>query len=150
MTSRGGLNQSLKLCTEFQALVRIWTFVAKPVRILSRSPDFFSTKEFPDLVRYFRGIGPDLVWILCRSLESFLKIPPNIYHNPNGKSPIFLPWEAHLSMNSDFQTVPHTHKQLPNNIGGSSVTDIHPWYMGMIDFISILNLCIGPVTVLVL
>ena len=63
MTSRGGLNQSLKLCTEFQALVRIWTFVAKPVRILSRSPDFFFHQRnfqiwsgiFEELVRIWSG-----------------------------------------------------------------------------------------------
>ena len=42
MTSRGGLNQSLQLGTEFQVC--------------------------PDLVQYFWKIGPDLVWILFLSL----------------------------------------------------------------------------------
>ena len=35
MNSRGGLNQSLQLCTEFQALVQTGTFVTKPVQIRS-------------------------------------------------------------------------------------------------------------------
>ena len=75
MTSRGGLNQSLQLCTEFQTLVRIWTFVTKPVRIWSGFlPEiriFQQNQELPDLVYYSREIGPDLVWISFLSLESY-------------------------------------------------------------------------------
>ena len=75
MTSRGGLNQYLQLCTEFQALVRIWIFMTKPVRIWSGFlPEiriFQQNQEFPDLVYYSQEIGPDLVSIWFLSLESY-------------------------------------------------------------------------------
>ena len=34
------------------------------------------------MVRYFREIGPDFVWISFLSLESYLETPPNIYLTP--------------------------------------------------------------------
>ena len=78
MTSRGGLNQSLQLCTEFQTLVRIWTFVTKPVRIWSGFlPEiriFQQNQEFPDLVYFSRKIGPNSVRILAKNPDFFNKI----------------------------------------------------------------------------
>ena len=56
MTSRGGLNQSLQLGTEFQALVQIRTFVTKLVRIFARIPDFG-----PNFSKNWSGFGLDFV-----------------------------------------------------------------------------------------
>ena len=86
MTSRGGLNQSLQLCTEFQALVRIWTFVTKPVRIWSGFlPEIriFSPKSgisrFGLLFsRNWSGFGLNLV----SQSGILLETPPNIYLTP--------------------------------------------------------------------
>ena len=78
MTSRGGLNQSLQLCMESQALVQTGTFVTKPVRVRSgywpKILIFQLNREFPDLVYFSREIGPNSVRILAKSPDFFNKI----------------------------------------------------------------------------
>ena len=78
MTSRGGLNQSLQLCMESQALVQTGTFVTKPVRVRSgywpKILIFQLNQEFPDLVYFSREIGPNSVWILAKNPDFFNKI----------------------------------------------------------------------------
>ena len=78
MTSRGGLNQSLQLCMEFQALVQTGTFVTKPVRVRSgywpKILIFQLNREFPDLVYFSREIGPNSVRILAKNPDFFNKI----------------------------------------------------------------------------
>ena len=78
MTSRGGLNQSLQLCMEFQALVQTGTFVTKPVRVRSgywpKILIFQLNQEFPDLVYFSRKIGQNSVRILAKNPDFFNKI----------------------------------------------------------------------------
>ena len=78
VTSRGGLNQSLQLCMESQALVQTGTFVTKPVRVRSgywpKILIFQLNREFPDLVYFYREIGPNSVRILAKNPDFFNKI----------------------------------------------------------------------------
>ena len=78
VTSRGGLNQSLQLCMESQALVQTGTFVTKPVRVRSgywpKIMIFQLNQEFPDLVYFYREIDPNSVWILAKNPDFFNKI----------------------------------------------------------------------------
>ena len=67
MTSRGGLNQSLQLCMESQALVQTGTFVTKPVRVRSgywpKIMIFQLNQEFLYLVYFSLEIDPNSVQI---------------------------------------------------------------------------------------